>query len=154
MNVHVLPPSSERNTPLAFGSGGAGGPPRPPRPPPPPPPPPAPPAAGAPGASDSVAPPPNPPRPRCGPPSAAVPPPVPALAPTSTCAYTIFGFALYTDIAMRPYIPSFALGQPAPSSLVHVSPPSVVFHSALFELPPLNPHQVRRRAYDDAYTVL
>src|SRR5690242_7970883 len=105
MNFQVLPPSSDRNTPLAFGSGGACGPPRPPRPPPPPPCPAAPPATapgpavpGAVSVDDSVcAPaPPKPPRPRCGPPSAAVPPPVPALAPTSTCAYTIFGFVLYT----------------------------------------------------------
>src|ERR1700722_15638816 len=42
MKVQVLPPSSERNTPLAFGLGGPGGIPLLPRPPPPPPPPPPP----------------------------------------------------------------------------------------------------------------
>src|SRR6266566_3631532 len=81
MNFQVLPPSSERNTPLALGFGG---PVWPPRPPPPPPPPPACPPAAAPApapagvvsvADSACAPPPKPPRPpRAGPPSAAVPP--------------------------------------------------------------------------------
>src|SRR5690242_10678685 len=108
IRVHVLPPSSERKTPLPFGLGGAGGPPRPPRPPPPPCPPPPPGTPATPGvsalASPPPPPPPNPPRPPggIGPPSAVVPPPVPPLAPTSTCAYTIFGLARKTEIATRP----------------------------------------------------
>src|SRR5215813_12848971 len=51
-------------------------------------------------------------------------------------------------------MPSLAFGQPSPSSFAQVLPPSVVFHSALFGPPPLKPHQVRRREYDAAYTVL
>src|SRR5271157_3144821 len=51
-------------------------------------------------------------------------------------------------------MPSLGFGQPGPSSLVQVSPPSVVFHRPLFGPPPLNPHHVRRREYEAAYTVL
>ena len=47
-------------------------------------------------------------------------------------------------------MPSFGFGQPGPSSLVQVSPPSVDFQRALLGPPPLNPHQVRRRWYEAA----
>src|SRR6185312_8078593 len=64
-NVQVAPPSSERNRPLALGSGGGWGPrPSPPRPP----------ARGF-----------------SGPPAASVPPPTPALAPASTWAKITLG---------------------------------------------------------------
>src|SRR5215475_7311968 len=102
MMRQVLPLSSERQTPLRFGSGGwldcACWPPPPPNPPPPPPPPP--------------------------PPVCSSPPPAPPLAPTSICAYMTFGFERATSRPMRPTRPS---GNPAPSSLVHVLPASVVF---------------------------
>src|SRR5271157_1288548 len=51
-------------------------------------------------------------------------------------------------------MPSLGFGHPGPSSLVQVSPPSVVFHSAQPGPPPLYPHQVRRRWNDAAYRIL
>src|SRR5262252_8450531 len=128
MMRQVLPLSSERQTPLRFGSGGwldcACWPP-PPKPPPPPPPPP-----------------PKPPPPVC-----SSPPPAPPLAPTSICAYTTFGFERETSRPMRPNKPA---GKPLPSSFVHVFPASAVFQTALPGPPPLKPQEVRRRWYEAA----
>src|SRR6266851_4007591 len=124
---HVLPLSSERQTPGFFGSRGIGvgeaaglaaG------------------AALAEGEGLGVAPG-DPP-----PPGFGSSPPVPALAPTSICAYTTFGFDRETSMPMRPSNPS---GSPFPCSFVHVLPASVVFQIPEPGPPPLNPHEVRRR---------
>src|SRR5512135_2460173 len=129
MNCQVLPPSSERQTPLLLGSGGGACPPRPPPPPPPPP--------RWPGCTRV--------------PSSLTPAPVPPLAPTSICAKTTFGLVRQISSPMRPMIGLF--GNPVPASFVHVLPASTVFQIALPGPPPLNPQATRRRWYDAANSV-
>src|SRR6185369_7237502 len=86
-----------------------------------------------------------------GPPAVGSSPPVPTLAPTSICAYIIFGFERETSRPMRPRSPS---GRPPPSSFFQVLPASIVFQIPLPGPPPLKPKLVRRRWYEAAYRIL
>src|SRR6266540_339026 len=139
----VFPLSSERQTPAFFGSGGVG----------------VGDAAGlaegeAPGAGDGegeadgvglglgVAPPPA---------TGCSSPPVPVVAPTSICAYRVFGFDRDTSRPMRPSNPE---GNPPPSSFFQLFPASTVFQIPLPGPPPLNPHEVLRRWYEAEYKIL
>src|ERR1051325_4621656 len=118
---HVFPLSSERHTPDFFGSSGVG----------------VGEAAGvALGDGEGLG------LGAACPPIVGSSPPVPTLAPTSICAYTMFGFERETSSPMRPSNPS---GSPAPSSFFQVLPASIVFQIPLPGPPPLKPNLVLRR---------